>query len=255
MALNVDLLGPRLKLARANRHIRDLHSLFETFVGDNPHRVEVNQDPDDGDFRVIGVFERPLPNETATIIGDAIHNLRACLDHLAAEAVRVGGQQAPDRNTGFPIYLGEADFNGGIASKLKGAPAAFTELVKNLTPFKTHTNGTTGNVLLWLLGQLDNLDKHLVLLPTVSVISIPFFQFLHPDGSVMASFTNTQVGGDGKVNAIRISGDGIKAEISGEPTFSVAFKDTGLVDGEDVVKLLSALSQEVSRILAEAKKL
>ena len=66
----INLFGPRLKIARAKRHIADLEHLIEAFFSDNPYRIGMDNCPDTGGLRVLAEFGRPLPNDAATIIGD-----------------------------------------------------------------------------------------------------------------------------------------------------------------------------------------
>lgn len=250
---SIDVLGPRLKVTRAKAHIRNLESVLEAFIADNPHRVEFYEDTQQPGIAVRGAFDRPLPNDTPTIIGDAIHNLRASLDHLAANAVRAAGG-TPDRNTGFPIYKCEADFKGGAKSKLAGAPDAFVAFVEGLKPYKDCADGSGGNMRLWVLGQLDNLDKHMVLLPSVGVLTVSF-EVTDPSGAVVADVRDMSVSGDGHVNAVSIGGKGLQYEIKGEPSYRIQFSDTGLVDDASVGGVLLSLEEACSDIIREAAKL
>ena len=84
MPSKINLIGPKLKVARARRHTRDLSSLLDTFITDNPHRIEFCETSKG--LEVISHFETPLPIETAAILGDSLHNLRAslgCVDKVA----------------------------------------------------------------------------------------------------------------------------------------------------------------------------
>jgi hypothetical protein len=79
--------GPRLKIKRANKHILELNSVFETFVQTDFHELVVKNDANTGQdilqFRML----RTVPEDTATIVGDAIHNLRSALDLLVCNTV------------------------------------------------------------------------------------------------------------------------------------------------------------------------
>lgn len=252
MAKQLDPFGPKLKVVRAKHHVRDLETLFDNFVVNNPHRVNVHTHRDEpGVF--LDVVGAPLPNETASIIGDAIHNLRAALDHLAAEAVRAGGNK-PNRDTGFPIYLKEGDF-GGAKSKLAGAPQGFFDFVAGLRPYETCTDGSPGNRRVWQLGQLDNLDKHITLLPTIGVVTAPGLRVLSAQGDEIWRFKHIQATGHGHVPMVSVRGVGLQYELDGEPTFAVRFSNTNLVDGEYVIPLLQTLTDTVSVIVADAAKL
>tara|TARA_R110000787_G_scaffold254611_1_gene359913 strand:+ start:1010 stop:1768 length:759 start_codon:yes stop_codon:yes gene_type:complete len=248
---NLNTFGPKLKVTRAKHHIRDLESLIETFISDNPHRVEFNENSEGG-LEIGTIFDRPLPNDVATIIGDAVHNLRSALDHLAGESLRAVNE-VPDKSTGFPVYLAEADFNGGITSKLARAPQPFIDFIKGLKPYKTTKDGSPGNLLLWCLAQLDNLDKHLVLLPSIGAITIPDLNVFNADGSLLMSAKGTQL--IGSVRAFSISGADVKYELDGDPTFGIRFNKTDIVDGAEVIPLLKDWEAEVSRIISDAGKL
>lgn len=248
---NLNTFGPKLKVTRAKHHIRDLEGLIETFISDNPHRVVIQEDPEGG-VTVGSVFDRPLPNDVATIIGDAVHNLRSALDHLAGESLRAISE-TPDRNTAFPIYLREADFNGGVTSKLDRAPDQFVNFVKGLKPYKTCSDGTAGSMLLWSLSQLDNLDKHLVLLPSIGVIEIPKLQILNAEGVVMLTINRAKL--VGSLLAFSVPMKGAKYELDGDPTYGIRFNKTDVVDGAEVIPLLKDWEAEVSRIISDAGKL
>ena len=66
MPSKINLIGPKLKVARARRHTRDLSSLLDTFITDNPHRIEFCETSKG--LEVISHFETPLPIETAAIL-------------------------------------------------------------------------------------------------------------------------------------------------------------------------------------------
>jgi hypothetical protein len=250
MASTEPLFGPRLKVARANTHIRDLESLLDSFLCDNPHRVVLKEDPDYGAI-VRTEYDRPLPNETATIIGDAVHNLRSALDHLACDMVRQSGEK-PDRNHGFPIYGDKAGFDGGITSKLRGADAKFLDFVKAQRPYRD--NG--GNTWLHDLAALDNDDKHIVLTPTISTLKIAEMRVLNPDGDVFMEITDLTLGSHGGVrSAMGIEVPGTKFEINGEPTVSVCFDKIEALEGAAVVDTLRDFSRGVTGIIKEAAKL
>jgi len=244
-------LGPKLKIARANRHIENLKNLFETFICDNPNRIEIHENSDKKSFSVRGIFDRDLPPDTPTIIGDALHNLRAALDHLAAEAVRAGGCE-PTRGICFPIHKCKSGFDGAVAGALKGAPQVFVDFVKRQKP---HKEG--GSAALYNLSKLDNLDKHMVLIPSISVVRLGGINVVGPDGTIRQAFGEIEIcGGKGQKGALLLGGwPDCKLEPKGRPTFSVCFSKTGLVDGKNVVELLEELSAQVAEIVGGAIRL
>lgn len=244
------LFGSKLKISRANRHIRDLESLFDSFVNDNPYRLKVNAN-EDGSFTVTSEFERSLPSETATIIGDTIHNLRSALDHLACDMIRQSGQE-PTRYHGFPIYEKKTDFDGGITSKMKGAANKFMDFVKAQRPYRD----CGGNAWVHDLSALDNDDKHIVLTPTIGVVKISNARIILPDGGI-TTLTDVYVRGNGKINLIHITGiQGTpKLETDDKATLSIQLDKGTSFEGIDVVETLRQFSGGISEILNEAVNL
>src|SRR5215217_3489518 len=80
----------REKVARAKKHLADLIVLRNTFIGQaEPDMIKVDTDPETGNeiTKIVQIFDPP-PG-IALIAGDAIHNLRSALDHLAYQLVLV----------------------------------------------------------------------------------------------------------------------------------------------------------------------
>jgi len=75
------------KSERAERHIYDLQREWNTFKESNPYRVIHEDDINIGQriYRICEVWE--IPCRISIIAGDAIHNLRCALDHLAYQMV------------------------------------------------------------------------------------------------------------------------------------------------------------------------
>jgi len=160
-----DITGVRAKIERAKEHVRDLElpiSQFEQLIANG---VVAYNEPDTGDrvFRVKIPYQPPL--RWATIIGDAVHNLRSSLDILVAELVRGKGNPVT-RHTGFPIY-NSVDaftdaFKSGYPAKVEGAPDEAVDLIKATKPYKG------GNDALWYIHRLDIVDKHSLLIAVIS---------------------------------------------------------------------------------------
>ena len=99
-----------------------------------------------------------MPTELSAIIGDAIHNLRAALDLLACELVRLNG--GSDEDVYFPFAADAIAFERKLKkSHIDRAGPAVVEHMKGLRAYKG------GNVPLRALHDLDIADKHQMLLP------------------------------------------------------------------------------------------
>src|SRR5205085_5007265 len=86
------LLSPRLKLERANEHIKAFHSEINAYIERRPHRI--SSEFDDEGWNVVSVeVVRPMPDAVPLILGDAVHCLRSALDHIVY-AVGTGAKRA-----------------------------------------------------------------------------------------------------------------------------------------------------------------
>jgi hypothetical protein len=95
------------------------------------------------------------------IIGDAVHNLRSALDHLACALAELENPTASETGHSgieFPIYISEGKFNRTGAAKIKKLATPAQDEIKSLQPYKAGDNARFQH--LWALHQLDIIDKH-----------------------------------------------------------------------------------------------
>ncbi len=163
------LTGIRAKIDRAQHHFLDLHErvkiVLEAPDGKTlpvPYEYEL-----EGQFRQYLTIKRakgePLDPTLPLIVGDCIHNLRSALDHLVYQLAILNGCGAKGaRNTLFPVCISPGDF--ADIAKRKVAPfvssAALAE-IEDVQPYRTTNMPDTAP--LWHLAQIDNTDKHRVL--------------------------------------------------------------------------------------------
>jgi hypothetical protein len=147
-----------VKMKRAGKHAAELDEAFRRMFprGTCKTTVEVH---DDGRRHVYRADHPPAPDpEWNAIIGDAIHNLRSALDHLAHDLVRLCGHQ-PTTSTQFPILKGPKrsrwcrrclpTISGGVSKEIR-------ERLETVQPYKRpHAIYTLAS-----LRDLDNIDKH-----------------------------------------------------------------------------------------------
>lgn len=90
----------RLKIERAKKHIREFEQRLEAFRLRNPYGFMREDDPNTGErIYKVRVSEEPPVEDLALIAGDAIHQTRSALDHLAWQLVEANGRKrsaAPD---------------------------------------------------------------------------------------------------------------------------------------------------------------
>jgi hypothetical protein len=102
------------------------------------------------------------PRECRLAFGDAIHQLRSALDHITYAMVKPITQD-PDvlRKVDFPIFVKVERFDESRSVKLLKKhlrPEHFTAILET-QPFK-RTPFTPQTEPLWILSELDNIDKH-----------------------------------------------------------------------------------------------
>ena len=154
-----------IKIERANKHIAELED-FVLRSGVLPGKtIRRNTDAETGKpflhFGSFNIYEPDIP----AIMGDAVHNLRSALDHLAYHLVMVGTDKGevrtePWEKIQFPITHSPDSYKSKrTAGKVQGMERKAIEAIDALKPYKG------GNDPLWLLHKLDNTDKHSFILP------------------------------------------------------------------------------------------
>jgi hypothetical protein len=76
------------KAARAYTHIRAAGSMLLAFQKSTPYRIDREPAGEPGRVAFRLHVHKPVPAELLTTIGDALHNLRSCLDSVAFELAR-----------------------------------------------------------------------------------------------------------------------------------------------------------------------
>jgi hypothetical protein len=155
-----------LKLRRAEEHLRALRQEETDYVASNPARVIGEADHAAGVIRLRFVVDRQPPETWGPLIGDFLFNLGASLDHLVYQmTVRHSGGPLP--HTSFPIYVFANDYysqrNGSPARnsglyKVRGIPHEAQGLVELAQPY--HNEDGVRRDALWLINELNNIDKH-----------------------------------------------------------------------------------------------
>jgi hypothetical protein len=147
----------REKLYRAEDHLKALGSAEKRFRDTSPYSVvPVEAEPESLERVFCLELREEPPPELAALIGDAVHNIRSALDHLAYPvACRENPGLTDDevRDIAFPI----AGRSGQFKKKIKKARLA---TAKELAIFETVQPYKTKWPWLPLVNELDNIDKH-----------------------------------------------------------------------------------------------
>jgi hypothetical protein len=245
--------GSRLKVERAYRHIDELRSLTEPLSGEL-HTVIVNYvgfnailaDPQPTKSLIVYRPLKPIPETLAIIIGDAFHNLRGALDHLATGII---GRQ---REIHYPMVQNREDLITPGLSK-SGPQKALAAIEKALPGSKDlvldkvrPANGP--DEALWSFHVLNNDDKHNLIIPTVTVarIRIPYaaaggHQFF--DAQITADAADPQV--------LAMFGGKVTIEGDFETTVQVKFGQGRPFENDPVIPTLTQIAGVVSHAIDE----
>lgn len=158
--------GIKLKIERAKKHTADLDDAIRRFcqsdfykIGAKPHRIPAIR------HTTLYLSElKPIPESISLGIGDAVHNLRSSLDHLAWQLVEAGGG-TPGSRTAFPICHGRnaaQQFSSAIGQgELKRMVPGAQKVLNAVQPYVTEDD------TLWHIHHLDIVDKHRLIVTAV----------------------------------------------------------------------------------------
>lgn len=152
------LKGPLLRIERANAHLQDLEGQLDAYEP-NSYEVSAYEDANRALYAVLLKLRRPPPAICGLLVGDAIHNLRSCLDNLIWQLSTLNPnfpKKGPSTEINFPIFKtrNDRDFN----SRLKFLPEKAIPIVDSLQPY--HIGDDAKFHPLLILNRLANADKH-----------------------------------------------------------------------------------------------
>src|SRR5205823_7613077 len=116
------LSGPRMKLQRAEEHFGHLADEHAAFLGRNPYRMLVEDDPEREGHAFLWrakIIEHPPLEKWSSLIGECVHALRSALDHTAYALVNRDALVSEDRPA-FPILDNPGAWDSVHPDKLPG---------------------------------------------------------------------------------------------------------------------------------------
>jgi hypothetical protein len=164
--MQISFRGSRLKVKRAYKHIEELETWLRDLVQTNINTVMSHKDQNPGSDSHTVHVQRPVgfSEDVAPIVGDAVHNLRAALDHIAT-AIVIAGRVDDPALAYFPLYdtrqslVNSPEY--GLIERV--APNLALEIADVIKPYKTG-----GDSRFFALNRLDRMDKHRLLIPTLT---------------------------------------------------------------------------------------
>jgi len=164
----VNLTGPRLKLSRANKHLRSLKQAIDRFLKSEPYSFTIEHHPNPptdmprAQALVAHIHKQPS-NDWGVIVGDIIHNLRSTLDLLVSSLSSLPARSRTRRKLQFPICDSAKEFKEAIkGQRLYDVCNAHRTLIRSYQPYRRCKidNLTVANDALGILRELNNADKH-----------------------------------------------------------------------------------------------
>jgi len=169
--------GPRLKVRRAESHIKGFRLAETRFSAEADYRVIVAElDSESREYTLRALVNVLPPLDLGICIGEAAYNLRSALDCLVYQLGRLNkATEKALTRTQFPIFL-EDRIPGCNGDCPRGSPAHFQcdgkRLIKPLSdehqtaiellqPYRC--GGKSDRDPLYLLHKLNNADKHRLL--------------------------------------------------------------------------------------------
>lgn len=179
------------KIERAETHLDALDHEVRVFLNREPCRVRIRHELQPGQELPPG-FSRPIagrfppvghriwvaavlrepPSRWSAVIGDCVHNLRSALDHLTWQLALLQSSN-PSRSTQFPIFLDETKYQGSGQRQVAELTAAQRTCIESLQPY----HGGDPSHPLWVLHELDRIDKHQRLHLTVNSLEASIVDF------------------------------------------------------------------------------
>lgn len=148
-------------MARSREHIDTLRTETATFMQESPlqyRRVRDNSPSPGWAFYIS--WKNPVPGRLGAIIGDALTNMRAALDHLATQLSYIMPQVNATKRVNFPI-IHKAPGPGIRPSFLNQFPHAAAAIVESVQPYQNATLNRPPEIHpLYVLNVLVNADKH-----------------------------------------------------------------------------------------------
>lgn len=172
----LELSGPDYsqKLQWAEAHIDALEEAIKAWGERGAYALVHELDPETGHHVLYAQIKEPIEPEWPLLAGDAVHNLRSALDHLAFDMLRRhhGGSlsDALMESSEFPVIgtisprtgqtrtTPDNDFDSLVGRNLGTIPDALREALRDLQPYKRGPDFASHEI--WLVHDLDRVDKH-----------------------------------------------------------------------------------------------
>jgi hypothetical protein len=247
----VERSSSHLKFHRAQEHLSVFDMAAQWWLQSQPHRVTEEVDAEAGVKQVVVIADEQPPMRLSLILGDAIQNWRAVLDHMVVElATEEYGETLPneiEKNLAFPITTSKENFRDARKrGRLYCVPAQAQAFIYRLQPYRRGDDMTTDP--LWILQELSNIDKHRRLPLLGAVVSEVTY-----DSIEVQSVGMLDVGGPGafKDKAVLVKWSPPDAEVKvnlGPVKTQIAFGEGTPTAGQPVADVVREINRYIGAI-------
>lgn len=155
-------VSARAKIGRAREHFNFLKGDFQRFINSHPYATRQEFKPDTGKTFLVYYPTAALPTSWSLVVGELLYNLRSALDHVVYDlGTGVSMSEFPifnEKRLFFePKRNGKTPTNRSGLYKIRGITnKRARRLIEEMQPYHVRQ----GTALLWVLHELNNIDKH-----------------------------------------------------------------------------------------------
>jgi hypothetical protein len=159
--MTYDPMGSTVKFRRACEHLEAIREIVEIWSHETAYETVSEPDPDRSGIvhcqRFVAKIDGPPFPDISALLGDCLHNFRGVLDHLIwfASVLHKGDPPPGPKRISFPAWEVSATYK---AKGLHAVSPAIKALVETLQPY--HAGNDARSHPLWVLSELNNIDKH-----------------------------------------------------------------------------------------------
>lgn len=247
----------KFKIARARELIQELRDAVAEYHKSNPYDVRTRIDLQTRRLIYYVAAVKEIPPRIKLITGDVIQNLRSALDHLTYKLfITAGGSSASSRHIHFPIAQDETTFNSADTQrKMKGIAQPAIDAISALKPYRC------GNEILWQIQELNNRDKHRLLITAgasfgsmdiTAHMREGFGEILKSAGAILPSIFIEPAE---KKFPLEVGDELFIDAPDAEPNPSINFNfqllinEPGIIEGARLLPTVRAMADEVERII------
>ena len=232
------------RIERANNHITHVKQIIEWIVHPDQYTAFPYRDPNSGHYGLsVGPKHGALPRHLPIVMGEAIHNLSIALDYLWNGVVRVVSPDLKGREH-FPRHKCRRELVDKVSKTpvVQKLPGAKDFIVDHIRPYKD------GNLLLWTIGKLDNIDKHRLLISCLTIAKFGKFVATGEDGSII-DLSHSTLNTHGPSLTLGFASP-FKLNDDAEITVNVAFDEPeDIAPGQPVLETLVNFSQTTKEVV------